>query len=94
MENWKKAVIAGSLGASAALFLRGKKGGGVLAAGVGVALLASEYPEKFEEIRRDMPRYIDSGSRFLEMATRMGTRFADMAETRGLSMWEELTSYR
>jgi hypothetical protein len=94
MENWKKAVIAGSLGASAALFLKGKKGGGILAAGVGVAMLASEYPEKFDEIRREMPRYIDSGSRFLEMASRMGSRFAQLAEDRGLGMWEELTSYR
>jgi hypothetical protein len=94
MENWKKAVIAGSLGASAALFLKGKRGGGVLAAGVGVAILASEYPEKFEQIRKDMPRYIDSGSRFLEMASRMGTRFTQLAGDRGLSMWEELSSYR
>jgi hypothetical protein len=94
MENWKRAVVAGSLGASALLFLNGKKGGGLLAAGVGAAMLASEYPEKFEQIRRDMPYYVDRGTKFMEMVTRMGTRFADLAESRGLNIWEELTSYR
>jgi hypothetical protein len=94
MENWKRAVIAGSLGASAVFFLKGKKGGGVLAAGVGVAMLAAEYPEKFEQIRNDLPQYVDRGTKFLDMVTRMGSRFASLAEDRGLSMWEELSSYR
>ena len=75
-------------------FLKGKKGGGVLAAGVGVAMLAAEYPEKFEQIRNDLPQYVDRGTKFLDMVTRMGSRFASLAEDRGLSMWEELSSYR
>ena len=44
MENWKRAVIAGSAGAATILLLKGKRPAGVLVAGVGLAVLASEYP--------------------------------------------------
>ena len=94
MDSWKKAAVLASISGAAILFMRKRYAAGVLATGVGLAVLASEYPEKFDEIRREMPRYIDSGSRFLEMASRMGSRFAQLAEDRGLGMWEELTSYR
>jgi hypothetical protein len=93
MENWKRAVVAGSLGASALFFLKGQKVGGVLTAGVGLAMLAAEYPERFEKIREEIPYYVDRGTKFLEVVTRVGERFAEMAETRGKSMWEELLSY-
>ena len=42
MESWKKAVVAGSAGASAILFLKKKYPAGVLTAGVALAVLASE----------------------------------------------------
>ena len=89
MENWKRALIAGSIGASTLLFLKGKGGAGVLAAGVGLAVLASEYPEKFEEFRDDLPRYVERGSRFLEMVSRAGERLAAIGETRGRELWDE-----
>ena len=47
MENWKRAVIAGSATTSAILFVKGKGAAGVLAAGVALAVLASEYPDTF-----------------------------------------------
>jgi hypothetical protein len=93
MENWKRAVIAGSLGTSAVLFLKGRGAAGVLAAGVGLVVLASEYPEKFEQIREDIPYYVERGTRFLELVTRTGERLAEAAEKRGKGMWEELLSY-
>jgi len=34
MENWKKALLAGSAGASAILFLKGKPSAGLILAGV------------------------------------------------------------
>ena len=90
MENWKRAVIAGSLGASAILFLKRRNPAGVILAGVGLATLASEYPEAFERIRDEMPRYVDRGTRFLDLVSRAGQRLAAAAESRGKSMWEEL----
>jgi len=50
MEAWKKAVVAGSVGTSAILFAKKKWPAGVLATEVGLAVLASEYPEKFENV--------------------------------------------
>jgi hypothetical protein len=42
-------VVAGSVGAATVLFLKKKYPAGVLATGVGLAVLASEFPEKFEK---------------------------------------------
>ena len=89
MEDWKRAVVGGSIGVSAILFLKGKSALGVLAAGVGLAVLASEYPEKFEQLREDLPRYVERGSRFLEMVSRAGERLATIGETRGRELWDE-----
>ena len=54
---------------------------GIILAGVGVAALASEYPEKFEEVRRRMPDFIERGNNFLEVASRVGDRLAEAAGT-------------
>jgi hypothetical protein len=89
MENWKRAVIAGSIGTSAILFLKGKGGAGVLVAGAGLAVLASEYPEKFEQLRDELPRYVERGSHFLEMVSRAGERLASLGEGRGRELWDE-----
>ena len=91
MENWKRAVIAGSIGTSAILLLKGKAGAGVLVAGVGLAVLASEYPEKFEQLREDLPHYVERGSRFLEVVSRAGERLATIGESRGRELWDEIT---
>lgn len=93
MENWKRAAVAGAFGAAAVLLLNGKRPAGVLAAGVGLAVLAAEYPEKFEQFREDLPYYVERGSRFLEVVSRVGTKFAEVGEKRGKSMLEELLSY-
>ena len=90
MDNWKRAVVMGSLAGSAMLFLKRRNPAGVLLAGVGLATLASEYPETFRAIRRELPAYVDRGTRFLEVVSRAGERLAVAANTRGRSMWEEL----
>jgi hypothetical protein len=93
MENWKIGLIAGTLGAGALLLLRGKKAAGVVLAGVGAAVLASEYPEKLEEIRDRLPEYADRGVRMLDNLSRAGERIADLLEGRGRALLDEITSY-
>src|SRR5260370_40624475 len=79
MEGWKKAVVTGSVGGAAILLLKKKYPAGVLATGVGLAVLASEYPEKFERIRQALPDYFDRGMRVMEMAARAGKRITEAA---------------
>ncbi len=47
MENWKRALFAGSAGLSVICLLKGNRTGGLIFGGVALATLASEYPEKF-----------------------------------------------
>jgi hypothetical protein len=90
MQNWKKAVVTGSIGAAAILFMKRRHAAGVLATGVGLAVLASEYPEKFEKVRRALPDYFDRGMRLMEMAGRAGKRITDAAGYRAQQAWEEI----
>jgi len=66
--DWKKVLIYGSFAAGAVLILTGRRPAGFAVAGIGVATLASEHPEKFEEIWHHMPEYIEKGSKFVDMA--------------------------
>jgi hypothetical protein len=50
---------------------------GVLATGVGLAVLASEFPEKFEKVRQLLPDYFERSMRVMEMAARAGKRISD-----------------
>ena len=90
MDSWKKAAVLGSIGAAALLFMRKKYPAGVLATGVGLAVLASEYPEKFEKVRRSLPDYFDRGMRVMEMAGRAGKRLTDAAGQSAVEAWEEI----
>lgn len=93
MQNWKRAVIAGSAGAAAILMLKGKRPAAVLAGGVGLAVLASEYPEKFERIREEIPSYVRQGTKFLDLAMKIGSKIEQIAESRGRRLWDELREY-
>lgn len=66
--DWKKILMYGSFAAGAVLILTGRRPVGMAVAGIGLATLASEHPEKFEEIWQHMPEYIDKGSKFIDMA--------------------------
>jgi hypothetical protein len=90
MEGWKKAVVAGSAGAATILFLKKKYPAGVLATGVALAVLASEFPEKFEKVRRSLPDYFDRGMQVMEMAARAGKRITDAAGRSAYDAWEEV----
>jgi hypothetical protein len=90
MDGWKKAVVAGSVGAATVLFLKKKYPLGVLATGVGLAVLASEYPDRFEKVRRSLPDYFDRGMRVMEMAARAGKRITDAAGQSAYDAWDEI----
>jgi hypothetical protein len=89
MQNWKRAVIAGSAGAAAILMLKGKRPAGVLVAGVGLAVLASEYPEHFERIREEIPSYVRQGTRFLDLAMKIGDKIEMLGMRGGRGLLEE-----
>jgi hypothetical protein len=91
MDGWKKAVVAGSIGTAAVLFLKKKYPAGVLATGVGLAVLASEFPESFDKVRRALPDYFDRGMQMMEMAARAGKRITEAAGRTAYDAWEEVS---
>jgi hypothetical protein len=93
MENWKRAVIAGSAAAAAVLVMKGKRPAAVLVGGVGLAVLASEYPEQFGKIREELPSYVRQGTRFLDLAMKLGNKVEEWAEQRAARAFEELGEY-
>ena len=90
MEGWKKALVAGSAGTAAILFLKRKWPAGVLTATVGLAVLASGDPEKFENVRNALPDYFNSALRWMEMVSRAGEKIAHLAERSGRGIWDEI----
>jgi hypothetical protein len=90
MDAWKKAAVLGSIGAAAILFMKKRYPAGVLATGVGLAILASEYPEKFEQVRRSLPDYFDRGMQVMEMASNAGKRISEAAGRSASDAWEEI----
>lgn len=92
MENWKIALIGGSAGVGTVMFLKKKWTAGIILAGVGVATLAWEYPERFEEVRRRLPDFIERGNNFLEVASRVGDRLAEVAGNQSQTWYESLLS--
>jgi hypothetical protein len=90
MEAWKKAVVLGAIGSAALLFMRKKYPAGVLATGVGLAVLAAEYPEKFEKVRQSLPEYFEHGLRVMEMAGQAGKRISEAAAQSAVDSWERI----
>jgi len=91
MESWKKAVVAGAIGSATILFMKKKYPAGVLATGLGLAVLASEYPEKFEKVRKALPDYFDRGMRVMEVAARAGQRITEAAGRSAMDVWDEVS---
>jgi hypothetical protein len=90
MENWKRALIACSAALSAICFVKGRRGGGLLFAGVSLATLASQYPEKFRAIRAEMPYYMDRSLTVLEVASRIGEHLAEANQRRNRDWYDAL----
>lgn len=93
MENWKRAVIAGTAGTAAMLALKGRRPAAVLVGSVGLAVLASEYPEQFRRIREELPSYVRQGTRFLDLAMKIGGKIEELADKRAARAFEELGEF-
>jgi hypothetical protein len=93
MTNWKQAAIAVSTGAAVILLLKGRRPAAVLVGGIGMAVLASEYPDRFERFREELPMYVERGTGMLEMAMRIGSKIGELSERRHSHAFEELGEY-
>jgi hypothetical protein len=93
LTNWKRALVAGSIGTGTVLFLRGRRPAGVALAGVGLAVLAQEYPERFEDFWGDLPDLAERIGGFLRQLAELGERVAEEGERQAIKAWEEATTY-
>jgi hypothetical protein len=80
--NWTRAIVIGSFSAAAFLLVTGRRPAGFALAGIGLATLAAEHPEKFEQIWEKAPEYLEKGTRivnnvgtFVEKLAEQGARF-------------------
>lgn len=92
MENWKKAVVFGSIGAGALLMLTRRRPLGMALAAGGLAVLASEYPEKFEGVLENAPDYLHKGMEILASLKKVGEGFAEEAERRSVNAWRDMSA--
>lgn len=90
MQNWKKAVVFGSLGAGAVLIATGKRPAGIALAAGGLALLASEYPEKFEAVWENAPDYVNKATQIFAVISKITERLAEQAERRSVESWNRM----
>ena len=90
MENWKRALLAGSAVAAVITFLKGKSNAGIILSGIALATLVSEYPGEFAELREQLPKFIERGTKFLSVASRVGERLAEAADGRDAAWYEAL----
>jgi len=92
MQSWKKAVVFGSIGVGAALIITGRRPLGMACTAAGLAVLASEYPEKFEAVWGNAPDYLQKGIQIFATLQKLGEGFAEEAERRSVSAWREVRS--
>lgn len=90
MQNWKKALVFGTLGAGAVLVATGKRPVGMALAAGGLALLASEYPEKFEAVWENAPEYVTRASQIFAVLSKVSERLAEQAERRSMEAWHQM----
>ena len=90
MDSWKRAAVLGCIAGASILFMKKRFAAGVLATGAGLAVLASEYPEKFEQVRRSLPDYFDRGMQVMEMAAKAGRRISEAAGRGATDVWDEI----
>ena len=90
MQNWKKALVFGSIGAGAVLIATKKRPVGIALTAGGLALLASEYPEKFEAVWENAPEYISRATQIFAVISKISERFAEQAERRSMEAWHRM----
>ncbi len=90
MQNWKKALVYSAVGAGAVLAISGRRKIGIASIAGGLALLASEYPERFEAIWDNAPEYVDRASQIFAALSRLSEKFAEDAERRSVDAYEQM----
>jgi len=91
MPNWKRAAIFGSFTAAALLIIKGHRIPGIVAAGVGAAVLASEYPEEMERLWERAPDYLERGTQILATVSRIKDRLEEQGPRVVRNIWREAT---
>jgi hypothetical protein len=89
MQNWKKALICGAVGAGAVLALSGRRNVGIASIAGGLALLASEYPEHFEGVWENAPEYINRATQIFATLSQLSEGLAEEAERRSVASYAE-----
>jgi hypothetical protein len=93
MQNWKKAVVIGSLTAGAVMAIKGNRSAAVVLGTAGLAVLAAEYPEKFESVWENAPEYVSRGAQIFAVLSKLSERLSEEAAQRGLAgVWQEASS--
>ena len=89
MQNWKKALVFGSIGAGTLLAISGRRPLGIAFIAGGTAMLASEYPEKFEAVWENAPDYVNRATQIFSVLSKLSERFAEEVERRGVTAWSD-----
>ena len=79
-KNWKRALVLGSLGAGAVLLLAGKRPAALVAATIGLAVAASEYPDTLEKVLKHAPDYASRGIEILQTVSQIVERISEQAQ--------------
>ena len=90
MQKWKKALVGGAVGAGAMLALTGRSKLGLASIAGGLALLASEYPERFEAVWENAPEYVNRASQIFATLSSLSEKFAEDAERRSVDAYQQV----
>ena len=90
LEGWKRLAVWGSIAAGGVLLMTGRKTAGLVLAGAGLAALAAENPEKFEEVWERGPQYVKHATRLMSMLGVLGDYFADRTRRAHRREWGAL----
>jgi hypothetical protein len=93
MPNWKRAAIFGSFTAAALLIIKGHRLPGIVAAGVGAAVLASEYPDEMQSLWDRAPEYIERGTQILSTVSRIKERLEEQGPRAVSNLWRRASEY-
>jgi hypothetical protein len=89
MQNWKKALVCGAVGAGTLLALSGRRNLGIASIAGGLALVASEYPERFEAVWDSAPEYVNKATQIFAALSRLSEKFVEDAERRSVASYEQ-----
>jgi len=76
-ENWKKMLMVGAFAGAAYLLISGRRPAGFALAGIGMAVLAAEHPQRFEEIWNQAPHYLERGTKVVNQISDLVDKIAE-----------------